>query len=1630
MIKRLLLSTILFITFNQTFGINCLPEWKYYRTVKVNNTNTSSYTDLQVKITVNTQALVSTGKMNIAGNDIRFTDSLCNPLNYWIDSNMNTAATVIWVKLKDIPASGTRTIYMWYGNYCATAAQNGDSTFILFDDFNGGALNTGKWDVYRNSVANGSNVVSGGNLTLTSTGGWDINLRSVASFPGPLAFESKIKSYTGINANLALLNNATFNGVAISRDGFNNFQLGNATTNSVHWTVTPNTSSAVPFTSGVWGIKWFNTNNAVAVTSIGSNITTATTTAMSANLHAGFGLYEFGNGTMVMDWVRLRKAIPVDASTNVNAENNNSLRVSFSPTTICPGSSINMSYSKNGIFFNSGNTFKIEISDASGSFGSPFTLATVNDTVLNGNTVEIPKNLAPGNGYKIRVTSTSPAYNCFVSDLSLIVNPKPNISFNVLQDSQCYKYNRYDFFSTSTISAGTIDSFIWNFDDGSKYDTLTTNFVSHHFAPFYPYYYPKLTAISNLGCHDSASFRINILESPNIMTQFNDTIQCLRGNFFIIQNVTPTFSGVIVSNSFDPGDGSGVLNNIDSFTHRYSTNGIYQVRQIATHSSGCIDTNYLGCLVNEHPVAKINTNDTDQCLTGNSFIFEAQSTINNGLPLINYWDMGNSDVRDMQDSVHYNYPSAANRNVQLITISDDGLDGCADTTIQPILVNPMPKANLSTVDNDQCFNYNKFEFIAKSTIAYGTISHDWNFGDLATLNNKDTATHSYGSDGNYTIRMYATSNKGCQDSTNTSVVIRPTPVPAFTVNANTQCFKYHQLKALSQSTINSGTFTKLWLLSDGNDYTNVDSIAHAFLTEGDYKLDLILNSNYNCKDTISDSVHILPMPISDFAVNDADQCFEGNSFTFTDNSTFPSGTITGNKWLFDDGAIATNLPSVQHQYAAENGYVPGLIVYGDNSCYDTSFMDIKVYPHPGSDFFINDTGQCVNNNSFFFNNNTFISEGTFINRWNYGDGSANVDALHGSKKYTKDGTFYVRVISFSDQGCTDTMIKTVTVFPKSVTNFTIDNPQQCVAGNNFNFASTTTLKRGTFTTNWQFGDGNSLNNSLTASHSYFGVQTYNVRLISTTNEGCLDTSNKTVKTLAMPVANFTTNYNQHCLTGNQFDFNSTSTVSGGALMTHNWYFGDNDSSINSTFAQHTYQTDGSFTVRMISSTNIGQCKDTMDKVMSVFPMPIATFIVDKDKQCFLNNVFNFNSSSTVSSGTIDLFDWKMGDNTTSSISSPVKSYTKVDSFRVRLMVTTDKGCTDSFASKVYVYPMPVAAFTLNRKSSCLKNNLFAITNKSSISNAGTIALYQYYYGNNDSSLLKDPAPYTYPASGKYTIMQRVTSDKGCWDTATAEVDINPNPNLAFTVDSVCFKDSSIFVNNSTISTGTIDQWKWIFGDGKTSTLQSPKHKYKSVGVYDITLIAVTNNLCTDTLKKPGAAKVNANPKAGFYYTKQRSWENEVDIQYTDTSLGAQSWKWDFASMGTSADQNPKLYYVDTLTQLTRLIVTNSVGCNDTTTKLLFIAPDVVYYMPSAFTPNDDNINETFKPIGLSYAINYKFIIFNRWGEILFKTDNPQLGWDGKFDGELVEQDLYFYRLEFVGVDELRHEEKGNIMILR
>lgn len=143
---------------------DCTADWSYRTKIEVDNTSgIDTLTDYQVRISVNTSALVSFGKMNASGSDIRFTDGdCCSQLCYWIEEGMNTTATIIWVKVPQILPGEVHPLFLYYGNSGATDAQDPECTFELFDTFDGIILNPGDWTT---------------NSIFTSMGGSELRLR-------------------------------------------------------------------------------------------------------------------------------------------------------------------------------------------------------------------------------------------------------------------------------------------------------------------------------------------------------------------------------------------------------------------------------------------------------------------------------------------------------------------------------------------------------------------------------------------------------------------------------------------------------------------------------------------------------------------------------------------------------------------------------------------------------------------------------------------------------------------------------------------------------------------------------------------------------------------------------------------------------------------------------------------------------------------------------------------------------------------------------------------------------------------------------------------------------------------------------------------------------------------------------------------------------------------------------------------------------------------------------------------------------------------------------------------------------------------------------------------------------------
>jgi len=201
-----------------------LDGWSYCSPVTIRHAGATDLLDYQIAIWVNTSSLIAEGKLRSDGGDIRVVDSDDNTvLTYWLDTaTINRDRTRIWAKIPSIPV-GCKTIFLYYGNASATSLASGADTFLLFDDFDGSAIDTSKWTI---ADSTGWSVASG-ELTGTSTTG---RLQSVSSFTAPIACAAKIKAVTKPSTEMMLAgfwaSTADHYGIGIKTTGENLYANG------------------------------------------------------------------------------------------------------------------------------------------------------------------------------------------------------------------------------------------------------------------------------------------------------------------------------------------------------------------------------------------------------------------------------------------------------------------------------------------------------------------------------------------------------------------------------------------------------------------------------------------------------------------------------------------------------------------------------------------------------------------------------------------------------------------------------------------------------------------------------------------------------------------------------------------------------------------------------------------------------------------------------------------------------------------------------------------------------------------------------------------------------------------------------------------------------------------------------------------------------------------------------------------------------------------------------------------------------------------------------------------------------------------------------------------------------------
>ncbi|MBI2967292.1 MAG: gliding motility-associated C-terminal domain-containing protein, partial [Bacteroidetes bacterium] len=289
----------------------------------------------------------------------------------------------------------------------------------------------------------------------------------------------------------------------------------------------------------------------------------------------------------------------------------------------------------------------------------------------------------------------------------------------------------------------------------------------------------------------------------------------------------------------------------------------------------------------------------------------------------------------------------------------------------------------------------------------------------------------------------------------------------------------------------------------------------------------------------------------------------------------------------------------------------------------------------------------------------------------------------------------------------------------------------------------------------------------------------------------------------------------------------------------------------------------------------------------------------------------------------------------------------------------------------------------------------------------------------------------------------VIGSDGCSvnDTDTVTVRIHPYPIPVFTFGDIsgCVPLIVQFIDQSSISTGSITQWSWVTGDGQTASVPDPAFTFNTPGSFDITLTVTSGYGCDTSVNVFNVIHAFPIPDAYFVPVPDETTLLLSTIQFNDGSSGnVVTWSWNFGEPASGGDnassaENPAHTYLDTGIYIVELNVISDSGCPARYVDSVIIKPDYVLFVPSAFTPDNDGHNDYFFPEGVGIdPDNFEMHIYDRWGDLIYYTDDVNKPWNGKANKgkKPAQQDVYIWMIKTKDFTDVKHEYIGHVTLIK
>ncbi len=612
----------------------------------------------------------------------------------------------------------------------------------------------------------------------------------------------------------------------------------------------------------------------------------------------------------------------------------------------------------------------------------------------------------------------------------------------------------------------------------------------------------------------------------------------------------------------------------------------------------------------------------------------------------------------------------------------------------------------------------------------------------------------------------------------------------------------------------------------------------------------------------------------------------------------------------------------------------------------TYSMTITVYPPPVVSFTTSDTTLCPGAPVTFTSTSTSGgTPGPLTYSWNFGDGGTSASASP-THSYSAPGGYTVTLFVTNAQGCTASLTKSmhIQVLNPPLVNFNATPVVICNPPGNVTFTNFTT---GTapMTYAWSFGDAGT-SSATSPSHNYTTPGSYNVKLIATDGNGCMDSVTRLAYVYVGVINAAFTGPTTACVFANVTFTNTSSTH-----ITRTWNFGDGSPTTTTVNGTHAYSSPGTYTVTL-TITN-GPCTQTVTHPITITPGPGANFTISPTIPC--PAPVSVTHTGTGPAGT--LYSWSF--NGAPGTGSPASYTYGSNGVKTITMIATDPvtGCRDTVSKTDTIYNLILEARGTPFEG-CVPLTVSFSGNAITTVPTGLQAPYpqpvtswSWDFGDGSAPVSGATPSHTYTLVGIYTATVTITTANGCTTTDTVWIQVGAPPQVIFTGAPlhVCYGDHIPVTFTPTITVGPVDEYRWDFGDGG-GMIDSPAsayvtHTFLLPGFFTVEVIpyyrgcpgapySITDYVTVDSPMAIIAADVLCNPR------------NRV--VFGDSSLGDDTHLWIFGDGFTSTADNPIHDYPALTTYNVTLATYNAAsGCRDTD----FFSINLIPAVPN-FTASD------------------------------------------------------------------------------